>query len=842
MKFSRSLLKFKIPAIFLSLVLTISITGFIYIYLSYSSNLRRNVENKMKLFSDSFKEQLKVQEQDLKMSMDLLLENKEIVKLFAEKKRDALRDKLLFFYNNKLKTKYNISQFQFHLSPAISFLRLHKVQKFGDDLSSFRKTVVEANKNNKIVSGIEVGRGGPGLRIVYPVNYGGHHIGSVEFGTSLDNIFKEIANTLNLSYAMGIKGSVFKKAKRFNNSNTDIKKGDIIYYDFSNNTSRDLIKSNLFSNKIKSLKENNRDYSLTAIPLYDYSNKQVGNIALFYDQTDDIAGFHSSLITALIYDLLFSLLIITIVFFYFKKVLFIPLELVTQYAENIGSKNFDINIEYDRDDELKVLVNALKTSALNVKQHLYLLNSLPTPVIKIDSNYNIQFANEAAAIFLEKDVKKLITEKCYDNFKTDHCQTENCALYKAMKNDRIESAETVSHACDRNLPIMYTGTPTKNEEEEIVGALEYVVDISRIKEIQDYLARSTKILLSAMEKFADGDLTVSVNPDKEEDDDIGRLFLGFNNAVKKIKAIITNVYEATLATASASTEISATAEEMAAGAQEQNAQTEEIATSVEEMNKTIIDSTKNTALVADSSNQVLQLASDGGEKVVETVEKMDNIATVVAEAAHNVQKLGQSSEQIGEILSVINEIADQTNLLALNAAIEAARAGEHGRGFAVVADEVRKLAERTSKATQEIADMISNIQEEMYNAVRTINNGTKEAEEGKELANQAGKAIAEITSSIDNTVEMINQVAAASEEQSSTFSQISTNIETISKVTTEATMGVEQMAKASEDLNQLTETLQNLISHFHLDDEKRANDVNFENVIEQWDLEKQSVI
>ena len=411
-----------------------------------------------------------------------------------------------------------------------------------------------------------------------------------------------------------------------------------------------------------------------------------------------------------------------------------------------------------------------------------------------------------------------------------------------MKNDRIESAETVSHACDRNLPIMYTGTPTKNEEEEIVGALEYVVDISRIKEIQDYLARSTKILLSAMEKFADGDLTVSVNPDKEEDDDIGRLFLGFNNAVKKIKAIITNVYEATLATASASTEISATAEEMAAGAQEQNAQTEEIATSVEEMNKTIIDSTKNTALVADSSNQVLQLASDGGEKVVETVEKMDNIATVVAEAAHNVQKLGQSSEQIGEILSVINEIADQTNLLALNAAIEAARAGEHGRGFAVVADEVRKLAERTSKATQEIADMISNIQEEMYNAVRTINNGTKEAEEGKELANQAGKAIAEITSSIDNTVEMINQVAAASEEQSSTFSQISTNIETISKVTTEATMGVEQMAKASEDLNQLTETLQNLISHFHLDDEKRANDVNFENVIEQWDLEKQSVI
>lgn len=841
MKLSKSSLKFKIPTIFLVLILTISIAGFIYIYVTYSNNLSIKVKNKVELFSDSFKEQLKVQERDLKMSMDLLLKNDEIVKLFAERNRDALRDKLLYFYNNNLRTKYDISQFQFHLSPAISFLRLHKVQKFGDDLSSFRKTVVEANKKNKIVAGIEVGRGGPGLRIVYPVNYKGQHIGSVEFGTSLDNMLKQIANTLNLSYAVGIKGSVFKKAKRFTNSKTDIEKGDIVYYDFFNNTARNLIKSNLPNNKIKIISENDRDYSITAIPLYDYSHKQVGKIALFYDQTYDIAGFHSSLITALIYDLLLAFIIFTLAFLYFKKVLFIPLKIATQYAGNIGNENFDTKIDYNRNDELKILIDALRLSSFNIKQQLYLLNSLPTPVIKIDSDYNIQFANEAAATFLKKDVKTLITEKCYDNFKTDHCKTENCALFKAMKNDRIESAETVSHAHDGNLPIMYTGTPTKNEEEKIVGALEYVVDISKIKEIQNYLARSAKTLLGAMELFADGDLTIKVEPEKNNDD-IGRLFIGFNNAVEKIKATITNVYEATLATASASTEISATAEEMAAGAQEQNAQTEEIATSVEEMNKTIIDSSKNTGIVADSSHQVLQLASEGSEKVVETVEKMDNIATVVADAAHNVQKLGQSSEQIGEILQVINEIADQTNLLALNAAIEAARAGEHGRGFAVVADEVRKLAERTSKATQEIADMIGNIQEEMYNAVSTINNGTKEAEEGKELANQAGKAIAKITSSIDNTVEMINQVAAASEEQSSTFSQISTNIDMISKVTTEATMGVEQMAKASEDLNQLTENLQSLISHFHLDNSRKAHDVNFESVEEQLELENQSVV
>jgi methyl-accepting chemotaxis protein len=197
---------------------------------------------------------------------------------------------------------------------------------------------------------------------------------------------------------------------------------------------------------------------------------------------------------------------------------------------------------------------------------------------------------------------------------------------------------------------------------------------------------------------------------------------------------------------------------------------------------------------------------------------MNRIAEVVGNAASTVRELGNSSNQIGEIIQVIDDIADQTNLLALNAAIEAARAGEQGRGFAVVADEVRKLAERTTKATKEIAAMIKRIQEDTGNAVQSIESGTKEVETGKDLAKKAIEALDEIIGSTNSTIDAVNQVAAASEEQSSAAEQISKSIEGISSVTQESAAGTQQIARAAEDLNKLTYNLQELISRFTINE------------------------
>jgi methyl-accepting chemotaxis protein len=283
---------------------------------------------------------------------------------------------------------------------------------------------------------------------------------------------------------------------------------------------------------------------------------------------------------------------------------------------------------------------------------------------------------------------------------------------------------------------------------------------------------------------------------------------------ESLESIVKQVKDSVNATASASSQISSSSEEMAAGAQEQSAQAGEVASAVEQMTKTIYETSHNAEEATKAAQKAGEVAKEGGDVVHQTVDGMIRIAEVVKQSAATVEALGKSSDQIGEIVQVIDDIADQTNLLALNAAIEAARAGEQGRGFAVVADEVRKLAERTTKATKEIAMMIKQIQKDTTGAVESMQVGTAEVEKGKQLADKAGEALTEIISGAEEVVSIVSQVAVASHEQSGAASEISKNIEAISSVTHESASGVEQIARAAEDLNRLTNNLSNMISKF----------------------------
>jgi len=335
--------------------------------------------------------------------------------------------------------------------------------------------------------------------------------------------------------------------------------------------------------------------------------------------------------------------------------------------------------------------------------------------------------------------------------------------------------------------------------------------------IAKLIIRPTIAFSTAARQVADGDLTQHVVV--ESTDEIGQVGAAFNKMVESLRQVIGQVGEASSAVASASSEISSSTEQMAAGAQEQSAQAGEVASAVEEMTKTIIENSRNASNAADIARKAKESAERGGKVVEETVGGMQRIAEVVKKSAQTVQELGKSSDQIGEIISVIDDIADQTNLLALNAAIEAARAGEQGRGFAVVADEVRKLAERTTKATKEIAGMIKKIQTDTAGAVRSMDEGTKEVDKGIQLADQAGVALKEIVEVSQSVTDMIAQIAAASEEQSSASEQISKNVEAISTVTQQTASGTQQIARAAEDLNRLTENLQRLVSRFRLNSE-----------------------
>ncbi len=331
---------------------------------------------------------------------------------------------------------------------------------------------------------------------------------------------------------------------------------------------------------------------------------------------------------------------------------------------------------------------------------------------------------------------------------------------------------------------------------------------------QQYLALSVAKILEQMDRLAAGDLTVGLKV--ENNDDIGKLFKGFNDTVKNIREILISVTEAIEATASASSEISSSTEEMAAGAQEQSSQVTEVAVASEQMATTIIHTSQNATNAVKLSKEASQKADQGVEKILAAKDGMDKITANTKATVLIIDSLKQKSDQIGEITRVINEIADQTNLLALNAAIEAARAGEQGRGFAVVADEVRKLAERTSVATKEIAQTVTAIQKEAKDADSSMSESAGSVELGISLNKQVEDVLYNINEGIKQVTTEIEQVATANEEQSATAEQISKNVEGITGVIHESAAGTQQIAKSAEDLNNLTENLLNLVARFNL--------------------------
>lgn len=498
--------------------------------------------------------------------------------------------------------------------------------------------------------------------------------------------------------------------------------------------------------------------------------------------------------------------------YYFSKSIGSPLKAITGAANKIAAGDFTLKIEtYERNDEVGKLSNAIKVMTEKVLAKVFwyeqLLDAIPFPISVTDTDMNWTFINKPVEVML-KTKRETISGKPCHNWGAGICKTENCGIARLRNNLPQTFFDQFGGNFQVDTSYIY------NAKGEVTGHIETVQDISKMKKMEIYLSSSTTQMLVQMDKLATGDLTVQLPV--TSNDDIGKLFAGFNQSVKKIAEALVAVSEAVFATASASTQISSSTEEMAAGAQEQSAQTSEVASAVEEMTKTIFETSKNTSMAAETAKNSGQKAQAGGAVVQKTIAGMEKIAVVVNQSAETVFALGQNSEKIGEIIQVIDEIADQTNLLALNAAIEAARAGEQGRGFAVVADEVRKLAERTTKATKEIASMIKQIQKDTGDAVVSMKQGVHEVEAGKKLAIEAGAVLREIVEGANKVTDIVIQVAATSEEQSATAEQIGKNIESINTVMQESSAGIQQVARATEDLNRLTETLQSHIGQFKM--------------------------
>lgn len=554
--------------------------------------------------------------------------------MVANGEREQLAEALVPVFK-VMKKDFHARQFQYHTPPATSFLRLHKPEKFGDDLSSFRKTVVATNNLKENVVGLEKGVAGLGIRGISPVYSAGKHIGSVEFGMSFGQPFFE------------------KFKEKFN--------VDISLYTTADGT--------------------------------------------------------------------------------FKK-----------FGSTLSGKPF--------------LSSAELTSALS--------NPL---TVKRD------YSNLPYAVYAHR----------IDDFNGKAVGVLEIGMDRTHYVDAIDNA--------RNTAL-------------IIGVGALIVGLMFAGFIARLIGGPLCQAVEAMNEIAEGGGDLTRRLDAQGDNEISRLSAAFNSFAEKVRAMVSQVYGSTTQLASAAEEMSVIMVETNRSTLQQQSETSQVVTAMNEMAATVQEVARNATEAAAAASSADTAAAEGKRVVIATMSAIENLSSDVNSAANVIGQLEKDSENIGTVLDVIKGIAEQTNLLALNAAIEAARAGEQGRGFAVVADEVRTLASRTQQSTQEIQEMIEKLQVGAQSAVKVMDESRTKAEDSVTQAATAASSLETITNSVSLINDMNTQIATAAEQQSAVAEEINRNILNISDIVDRSADGASQTSTASEELANLAIKLQQLVNQF----------------------------
>jgi hemerythrin-like metal-binding protein len=411
-----------------------------------------------------------------------------------------------------------------------------------------------------------------------------------------------------------------------------------------------------------------------------------------------------------------------------------------------------------------------------------------------------------------------LIDKLIEAYKTTDNIREIDAGIKGLDKPLAAALHQMDELADKNIKEGYIQLESASRRSLLIQVCIALLTTLTVFVIGMLITRAISIpirrLAADAERIATGDLTFEIVADSR--DEIGDLAQSFQKMINNLREMIVTLVESSSQVAEASGNMQRTAAKMAEGAEEVSEQATAVATAGEEMSSTAGDIAQNCLMAAESATRAIQAASHGADTVDNSIAVMRRIAERVQLSAKAVDELGQRSDQIGSIINTIEDIADQTNLLALNAAIEAARAGEQGRGFAVVADEVRALAERTSRATKEIGKMIKDIQTETQGAVKAMEVGVAEVELGTTEAARSGEALKSIQDEINTVNLQVQQIATASEEQTAVTGEISSNMIRITEISKETVEESRGTAYESQRLTHLSSELQGVVRTFKL--------------------------
>nr|WP_018124040.1 methyl-accepting chemotaxis protein [Desulfovibrio oxyclinae] len=511
----------------------------------------------------------------------------------------------------------------------------------------------------------------------------------------------------------------------------------------------------------------------------------------------------STMLTTTGAAILFALLVSTLISLSISR----PMGRLAVRADDIASGRFRIELDKDRRDEVGAVIRSLArirdtcahlqeettrmtheislgrlTKRAETKEfegefssimedvneladiYLDYLDNVPSPLMTIDTDHNILFINKAGAAAGHTSGKALAGTKCWDHFKTDDCQTDDCACAKAMQSLMNESSQTAAHPAAGDLDISYSARPIKDQQGNVVGAIELVTDLTEIRQAERRMVR----IAESAERISQ------------------RLSV-------------------------ATQQLSAQVEQVSAGARSQRDRVGETATAMEQMNATVLEVARNASSASASSNDARSEAERGAEIVGQAVQAISEVHSTATRLQENMRQLGGEADAIGKVMDVITDIADQTNLLALNAAIEAARAGEAGRGFAVVADEVRKLAEKTMGATKEVGQSITSIQESANTNLRNVDQATETVDRATRLANDSGEALSTIVRLAGDSATQVEGIATASEEQSAASEQINATLDDVNSIVGQTTDGMMESSQSVKELHDMTSELNELI-------------------------------